>query len=208
MAFGTFKTLEEVVRRYQVQVRQEPFVVPQARPVDGRFRERLEFLQANAPVSASEEAICEFLIAPILQEVWLPYSDSLMIWSHVAFTADETLTGFPDYFFARRSPLGAVRDKPFVLFVEAKKDDFDGGWGQCLAAMLAAQKLNGQPERAIHGGVSNGRIWYLGKLVGRTLTQDPRPSVLTDLPALFAALNYVFGQARDQSLDAGVANVH
>src|SRR3954471_13610037 len=111
MAFGAFKSLEEVALTYQVQVRAQRFVQPLARAIDERFRERLEFLRANAPVSASEEAICEFLIAPVLQEVWLPYSDSLMIWSHVAFTADETLTGFPDYFFARRSPLGPVRDR-------------------------------------------------------------------------------------------------
>ena len=38
------------------------------------------------------------------------------------------------FFFAKRSPLGPVRDRPYVLFVEAKKDDFDAGWGQCLAA--------------------------------------------------------------------------
>ncbi len=205
MAFGTFKSLEEVVRTYQVQLRQKAFVRPLPRPVDERFRERLEFLQANAPVSASEEAICEFLIAPVLQEVWLPYSDSLMIWSHVAFTADETLTGFPDYFFAKRSPLGPVRDRPYVLFVEAKKDDFDAGWGQCLAAMLAAQHVNERPGQVIHGGVSNGRIWYLGKLEHQTLTQDPRPFVLTELADLFAALNYVFEQAREQTLETTAA---
>jgi hypothetical protein len=199
MAFGAFKSLEEVVRTYQVQVRQEPFVVSRPRSVDARFQERIEFLQANAPVSASEEAICEFLIAPILQELWLPYSNSLMIWSHVSFTADEQLTDFPGYFFAKRSPLGAVRDQPYVLFVEAKKDDFEGGWRQCLAAMLAAQKLNDHPEVVVHGGVSNGRIWYLGKLYGKMLTLDPRPLLLTDLPALFAGLNYVFQQAKDQS---------
>jgi hypothetical protein len=78
-----FKSLEEVVRTYQVQLRPEAFVRPLPRPVDERFRERLEFLQANAPVSASEEAICESLIAPVLREAWLPLSDSLMIWSHV-----------------------------------------------------------------------------------------------------------------------------
>ncbi len=200
MAFGTFKSLEEVVRTYQIQVRQEAFVQPLPLPVDERFRARIEFLQANAPVSASEEAICEFLIAPVLQEVWLPYSEALMIWSHVAFTADETLTGFPDYFFARRSPLGPVRDRPYVLFVEAKKDDFDAGWGQCLAAMLAAQQVNNRPGQVIHGGVSNGRIWYLGKLENRTLTLDPQPFVLADLAGLFAALNYVFERARLQTL--------
>lgn len=68
-----------------------------------------------------------------------------MIWSHVGFGSDETLTGFPDYFFAKRSPLGPMRDQPYVLFVEDKKGDFDAGWAQCLAAMIAAQKLNDRP---------------------------------------------------------------
>ncbi len=122
-----------------------------------------------------------------------------MIWSHVGFTADDPLKGFPDYFLARRSPLGPVRDRPHVLFVEAKKDDFDGGWAQCLAAMIAAQKLNDQPEGVIYGGVSNGRIWYLGKLTGRILTQDPRAFTLDDLPGLFAALNYLFAEAKSQA---------
>ncbi len=201
MAFGPFKSLEEVVRAYQVQVRQERFIQPLSHAVDERFRERLEFLQANAPVSASEEAICEFLISPILQEIWLSYSDTLMIWSHVSFSSDETLTGSPDYFFAKRSPLGAVRDQPYVLFVEAKKDDFDAGWGQCLAAMLAAQKRNARPDGVIHGGVSNGRVWYFGKLAGQSLAQDPRAFTLNELNDLFAALNYVFQQAKEQASD-------
>src|SRR4051812_26693809 len=118
MAFGTFESLGEALSAYQVQVREERFVQPLPLPVDEGFRTRLEFLRSNAPVSVSEEAICEFLIAPVLQQVWLPYSDALMIWSHVSFTADKPLTGSPDYFFARRSPLGpVVRDRPYVLFV-------------------------------------------------------------------------------------------
>ena len=47
--------------------------------------------------------------------------------------------------------------------------------------------------------MSNGRIWFFGRLTGATLVQDPRPFVSTDLPALFAALNYVFGQANEQT---------
>lgn len=203
MAFGTFKTLEDVVRTFQVTVLQDRFVQPMPRAVDDRFRERLEFLRKNAPISASEEAICEFLIAPILQEIWLPYSSSLMIWSHVALSSDETLTGYPDYFFSKRSPLGPVRDKPYVLFVEAKKDDFDAAWGQCLAAMLAAQKLNEHSERSVFGGVSNGRIWYFSKLQEKKLTQDPRAFTIDELSDLFAALNFLFQQAKEEALACG-----
>jgi hypothetical protein len=202
MAFGAFRNLEDVVRTYQIVVRQDRFVQPVALAIENRFRERLEFLRQNAPISASEEAICEFMIAPILQEVWLSYSDALMIWSHVSLSLDETLTGYPDYFFSRRSPLGPVRDKPYVLFVEAKKDDFDAAWAQCLAAMLAAQKLNAPAQRTVFGGVSNGRVWYFSKLEANQMTQDPRAFTIDDLTELFAALNYLFQCAKVEALAA------
>ncbi len=200
MLFGTFKSLEEVVRAFQIAVRQQHFIQPVVMTVDERFRQRIEFLRQNAPVSASEEAICEFLISPILQEVWLPHNDALMIWSHVALSLDDTLTGFPDFFFSRRSPLGPVRDQPYVLFVEAKKDDFDAAWGQCLAAMLAAQKLNDRAARIVLGGVSTGIVWNFGKLDGQTLIQDPRSYAIDDLAELFAVPNSIFQQAKEQAL--------
>ncbi len=207
MAFGSFKNLEEVVVTYKITLQSAPFIQPLPQPVPEGFRKRLELLLAKAPVRASEEAICEFLISPILQEVWLPFIDALNMWSHVALTLDETLTGFPDFFFAKRSPLGPVRDRPFVLFVEAKKDDFDAGWGQCLAAMLAAQQLNQEPNQMIFGGVSNGTVWYFGKLEGTTLTQDPRPFSVAHLEELFGALHYVFEQASQLALAASPSSV-
>jgi hypothetical protein len=168
--------------------------------VNEQFQKRLEFYRENAPVSASEEAISEFLIAPILQEIWISFSDSLMIWSHVNLGKEPPLKGFPDYFFSRRSPLGRVLDQPYVLFIEAKLDAFDLAWAQCLAAMLAAQQMNACPDQIIHGGVSNGELWYFGKLSGKVLTQDPRAFTVTHLPELFAALRYIFEQAKQQAL--------
>jgi hypothetical protein len=201
VAFGTYETLADALSAFQVAVRKDHFVQPRERAVDERFREQLEFFRANAPVDASEQAICEYLISPVLREIWRPYSDALTLWSHVAFTADKTLSGFPDYFVAKRSPLGPiVRDRPYVLFMEAKKDNFDAGWGQCLAAMVAAQKLNNEPEGVIYGGASNGGVWYLGKLEGKTLIQDPRAFSLDDLPGLFGALDYVFDRAKARVL--------
>jgi hypothetical protein len=50
--------------------------------------------------------------------------------------------------------------------VEAKKDDFEGGWGQCLAAMLAAQMINGDDQLILQGSVSNGDVWQFGRLQG------------------------------------------
>ena len=200
MAFGGFKSLGAVALTYQIVLRPEPFIQPVPMVVDEAFRRRLEFDRLNAPVTVSEQAISEFLIAPVLQEMWRAYSDSLMIWSHVAFGETLPLKGFPDYFFSKRSPLGRVLDQPYVLFVEAKSDDFDAGWAQCLAAMLAAQQLNKQPDQVIFGSVSSGEFWFFGKLEGKTLFQDPRSFTLTRLDELFSALNYVFQQAKLEAL--------
>ncbi len=202
MAFGGFKSLGAVALTYQIVLRPEPFVQPVPMVVDEAFRRRLEFDRLNAPVTVSEQAISEFLIAPVLQEMWRAYSDSLMIWSHVAFGEALPLKGFPDYFFAKRSPLGRVLDQPYVLFVEVKSDDFDAAWAQCLAAMLAAQQMNKQPDQVIFGSASSGEVWFFAKLEGKTLLQDPRLFTVSHLDELFSALNYVFQQAKQEALSA------
>jgi hypothetical protein len=202
MPLGTYKSIEDVARAYQVTLREEKFIQPIPYPVNEQFQHRLELLLENAPVSVSEEAICEFLIAPILQEIWLSYRDSLMMWSHASFGVEQPLIGYPDYFFSKRSPLGRVRDQPYVLFVEAKRDDFEAAWAQCLSAMLAAQKINKHPEQTIFGGVSNGRVWGFAKLEGQLFTQDSREFTISRLAELFAALHYVFEQSKQLALAA------
>src|SRR5262245_43362744 len=133
MAFATFKSPQEVAKAFQVRLVVAPFLQSAPRPVDPRFQQELVFNLENMAVRASEAAIDSFLIAPVLREVWKSYSDALTLWSHVALEGVDSLEGVPDYFFTRRSPLGLVQDKPYVLVVEAKKDDFDAGWAQCLA---------------------------------------------------------------------------
>jgi hypothetical protein len=200
MAFGNFKSLREVALTYQVSVAVDSFLQPIPVPVDERFQTELTWAQQNVDVRMSEASICEFLIAPVLKQVWKPYSDVLLIWSHIPLGVEDPLIGVPDYFFSRRSPLGLVQDQPYVIVVEAKKDDFDAGWGQCLAAMLAAQRMNDAPTRPVYGCVSNGSLWQFGKLEQRHFTKEIQEYVLSDLPGLFAAWNYIFARAKEQAL--------
>ena len=109
------------------------------------------------------------------------------------------LSGYPEYVLARRSPLGkVVFDKPYLLIVEAKQDNFDWGWGQCLAEMVAAQRLNGESAIAIFGIVSNGINWEFGKLEGNRFTHHPAPYSIFELRSLFAIVNYLFQQSEIQ----------
>ncbi|MGB7415494.1 MAG: hypothetical protein WA902_14905, partial [Thermosynechococcaceae cyanobacterium] len=72
------------------------------------------------------------------------------------------------------------------------------GWGQCLAEMIAAQKLNESADIVIYGIVSNGAIWQFGKLERDRFTKNRKPSSIYELEALFAAVNYIFQQCEHQ----------
>ncbi|MDY7015169.1 MAG: hypothetical protein SVX43_16545, partial [Cyanobacteriota bacterium] len=153
-------------------------------------------------VDNSEFAICENLIYPVLKEIWKSYRSKFVLWSHECLSCDEDLTGFPEYILARRSPLGkVVFDKPYFLLVEAKQDKFDEGWGQCLAEMIAAQRLNGEMELTIFGIVSNGDRWQFGKLEGENFTRNITLYAIQNLDSLFAATHFIFQQC-DRQLDA------
>ena len=136
----------------------------------------------------------------MLKEVWKHFTTTLMLLGHQPLAFDEMLSGVPDYFVARRSPLGkVVRGTPYVcLIVEAKKDNFDEGWGQCLAAMVAAQKLNQDTDQTIYGIVSNGRVWEFGQLLASRFTHEPRLFTIQDLDELHGAVNFIFWQCQQQ----------
>jgi hypothetical protein len=200
MAFGAYKNIQETAKKHQITLRVEPFVQLLPITIDERFQQDLSYMLEHVDVKMSEASISEFLIAPILKEIWRRYADSLLIWSHVSLNVGEEFEGYPDYLFTKLTPLGLVRDKPYVLVMEAKKDDFEGGWGQCLAAMLAAQIINGEEQLILQGSVSNGDVWQFGRLQARQFVRDPRSFTISDLSELFAALHGVFELAKQQAL--------
>lgn len=115
------------------------------------------------------------------------------------------LSGFPEYILARRSPLGkVVFDKPYFVLVEAKKDNFDNAWGQCLAEMVAAQRLNENRDIVVYGIASNGDFWQFGQLKHAKFVKHSRPYSLYELDRLLAAVNYIFQPANSQ-LEALIA---
>jgi hypothetical protein len=83
---------------------------------------------------------------------------------------------------------------PYAVIVEAKQEKFDEGWGQCLAAMVAAQRLNEKPDLALFGIVTTGVLWRLGRFHKQLLVQDPRTFTLADLKLLCGAVRYVFDE--------------
>ncbi|MEH2381083.1 MAG: hypothetical protein V7K27_19720 [Nostoc sp.] len=199
MAFSNYKTIGEVLKAFQVIYTEAIFISEIPFNIPDYFREDLELMMRDAVVDNSEFAICENLIYPVLKEVWKTYRQHFILWSHESLNYDEKLSGFPEYILAKRSPLGkVVFDKPYFILVEAKQDNFETGWAQCLAEMIAAQRLNGEYEIIIFGIVSNGATWQFGKLEGDNFTRNMTPFTIYELDKLFAAANFIFQQCEIQ----------
>lgn len=202
MAFGNFKNVQEVAKKYQISIHAAQFLQPTPFPLDERFEQNLKFDLEHTVTTISEAAACDFLIAPVLKEIWRAYSDTLLIWSHASLEVDDDLSGVPDYLFTQRTALGLVLEKPYLVVVEAKKQDFELGWGQALAALVASQRLNVSDRMELHGIVSTGNSWEFGKLQARQFVRDPRTFSISDLSTLFGVLHFVFEQAKRQVLAA------
>ena len=199
MAFSDFKTVAEVQEKFSIRSSEEDFV-GSAEPLtpSAQFLQELEFNRQHLNTVGSEMARCETLIFPVLREVYKPYAEDYMLWIGESLAYDAILSGTPDYFIATKSELGGrILGTPLIIVVEAKKNDFEVGWGQCLAELIAAQKINAQniKEQAalpVYGIVTDGMMWQFGKLVGDVFTENLTPFSLGDMPRLFGAIDAVF----------------
>ncbi|MEG4959015.1 MULTISPECIES: hypothetical protein [unclassified Microcoleus] len=195
MPFSAYKTIDSVVKEFQITYTKSNFIIETELNIPDYFREDLEIVMQDGAADCSEYAICENLIYPVLKEVWKQYRQKFILWSHKSLTYDENLSGFPEYILAKKSPLGnVVFDKPYFLLVEAKQDNFEAGWAQCMVEMIAAQRLNENSEQEVFGIVSNGDRWQLGKLKSNVFTRNQMFYTIQELDKLFAAINYVFQQ--------------
>lgn len=193
MTFSDFKSLAMANKTLQVATVIEKFIEPMATTVPPWLRERLE-LVCSLGYLQSESAAAEGLIFPVLLEVWSHYQAALRVWREPDLAA-EGLAGVPDYVIMRTAVPGLLFcAPPYAVIVEAKQEKFDEGWGQCLAAMVAAQRLNQKPDLAIYGIVTTGQLWQFGRLTGQLFHQDPHSFALAEMERLFGAVRYVFEQ--------------
>ena len=199
MSLSSYKSLSETVKEFQITYTQANFITGVDFQIPDSFREDLAFMMQEGVVDNSEFAICENLVYPVLKQAWKRYHTQFTLWSHQFLNCDAQLSGYPGYILARRSPLGKiVFDQPYFILVEAKQDNFDAAWGQCLAEMIAAQRLNQTSQIVIFGITSNGDRWQFGKLENQTFPLNNTFYTIQELEKLFAAVNDVFQQCASQ----------
>lgn len=192
MAFSEFKTIADVQRKYEIRYAEEDFVLCQELAPPENFLNDFEFAKENIDIFASEASRSEIIISPLLREIYKKHFHRYSFWIQKSISYDATLTGTPDYVFSQRSRLGkTVLEKPILVVVEAKKNDFDQGWGQCLAELVASQKLNENPKITVYGIVTDGNLWQFGRLVTDLFTKNTENFTIDKLPRLYGALEYI-----------------
>ena len=189
MAFSDFKTISDVQKKYRIKYSEDNLIVSQELLPSDSFIKDFEFNKENIDLFASEASRSEIIISPLLREVYKKYYQKYSFWIRKSISYDEILSGTPDYIFSRRSELGkTVLEKPIVIVVEAKKNDFEHGWGQCLAELFASQKINDNFFRGVYGIVTDGNLWQFGKLVADNFIKDSGNFTIDNLPRVYGAL--------------------
>ena len=201
MAFSDFKTISEVQEKFRIMYAEDNFVTAEPSTPSAEFLRDFEFTREHINVFGSEAARCEAIIFPVLKESYKAYADRYALWIKQSIGYDDVLNGTPDYFISTRSELGkTVVGSPLILLVEAKKNDFEQGWGQCLAELVAAQRINtknidSSADFPVYGIVTDGTLWQFGRLIGDTFTQNKTDFALANLPTLFGAVHSIFKAA-------------
>ena len=164
MAYSDF-TLSSIKKDFHLNLVEQVDLFQSSPPLLPSSR-LTETLQENIPLalgSNTEKARSELLIVPILLELRRQFSQKLSVFSGVSFTVDSSqgLNGNCDFLITYSTELLLIT-APIITLVEAKKEDLNGGLGQCIAEMIAAQRFNaaeGTPIEIIYGTVTSGTVW-------------------------------------------------
>ncbi len=200
MPFTQFKFLKDVLKNYQLLLRKDNFIDTTVHHTAPKvLHNDIIFSLQQGLYKHSEAAICEQFIYPILKAAWIDgFLEELLLWSHTSFSVNETLSGIPDYIFTQRTQYDSESlEAPILVAVEAKKDNFEEGWGQCAAEMVAAQIANENKNLVIYGVVTNGKLWEFARLKEKDFTKNVSYIDVADLDKLYSALHFILEDCKN-----------
>jgi hypothetical protein len=168
--------------------------VPPVKPDDLLLQE----LEEGLPLvlaRGSEKARSEWIISPVLTAVRRLLDRQISLFSGEDFTVDPSigLNGICDFLISKSLSQLEIQ-APVVIIIEAKKENLNGGLGQCIAEMVAAQKFNAANNvniPIIFGSVTSGTTWKFLKLEGNSVTIDITEYPLPPVEPILAFLTWM-----------------
>lgn len=199
MAFSDFQNIEQVIKQYPLEIRGENFIPYVELELPELFIENLNFSLEMRSVDESEAFFRENFIFPFLHQTWKRHR-KLKLWSHKSLVYNQELYGEPNYLVSAviEGVIDKLINKPFLAVAEAKKEDFTKGWAQCLAEMIACQKINADESVVIYGIVPTGLVWEFGKLEQDTFTKHIFSYSIRDPNQIFGILDFIFAECEKQ----------
>lgn len=194
MKFSDFKNNTELLTYFKLKVENGQFIdfdkiIPV--PISHSLVEDFNFVLANRGNTDMEFYACEFLISPLLKELW-KRNPKIKVFSHPQIKYED-LVLIPDYVVTPKDKTGAnTFQKPLLITVEAKNDDFALGWSDVYRQLIVARHLNENDEIPIYALVSIGDTWQFGKLDGNIIYKHPIGLGLDNSSRLFGVLDFIF----------------
>ncbi|WP_020471164.1 hypothetical protein [Zavarzinella formosa] len=147
----------------------------------------------------TEKARSEFIVAPILLALRELTGNRLSILSgpRLDVDADRRLTGECDFLLSFAENVPRVRG-PLFAVVEAKRNDIEGGLGQCIAQMVGARlfnERNGHPTPEVAGCVTTGESWQFLRLTGDEASLHTRRFFINGVEMILAAFLNLLSRA-------------
>ncbi len=194
MKFSDFKNNSELLAHFKLKIESEEFIDFEkinSVEIPLLLKKELRFMLANRGDTDMEFYACEALIFPILKEVWMR-NPKVKVFSHPQIKYEDLIL-VPDYVVTPKDKTGAnTFQKPLLITVEAKNDDFALGWSDVYRQLIVARYLNQNDEIPIYAIVSIGNTWEVGKLEKNVIHKHPIGLGLNRPSELLGVLDFIF----------------
>ncbi len=158
-------------------------------------------LNENVPLALAintEKARSELIIVNVLVELRRSFNHEISFFSGTDFSVDRqrNLNGFCDYIISGSAEQFFL-NSPVVAIVEAKNENIAGGFGACIAEMLASQIFNekeGKPVSVTYGAVTTGNVWKFLKLENSSAYIDLKEYHINDVRKIMGILSAMIRQ--------------
>lgn len=204
MAYSDF-TLAQVKMQFGLQTQEQSGLFAAATPLEPSplLQELLAYQVPLALAMNTEKSRSELIIAPILVEIKRHFESQSSLFSGVDFTVDPSqgLVGICDFVLSA-SVEQLTLTAPVLTIVEAKRENLNGGLGQCIAEMVAAQIYNQKhsvstPSSKIYGAVTTGNLWKFLALEDQGVQVDLTEYTIPQIDRILGILALAFAQEEE-----------
>lgn len=201
MAYNKF-TIDSVRKLFGIKIVGDEFLfkdIPTVSPSDVLSKYLERYLPLGSAIG-TEKARSEFIIAPILAELTEITEHRISLFSGIDFNVDEEkgLNGRCDFIISA-SDVQYSLTSPVLTVVEAKNDNINSGFGQCMAEMIAARIFNeseGNKRNTVYGSVTTGSIWRFLKLEDDKIYIDKKEYFIESLDRILGILSQIVSEKK------------